>query len=85
MRLNIIAHRIRIVEYTIDCSTSLSAERFFPVSRVTCIQLTFDKIDDVAALPCCCDGCAMVDFDVSEANDGADYIFCSYIIWFNSK
>lgn len=59
--------------YTIDWSTSLSAARFFPVSRVTCKQLTFDKIDGVTAVPCCCDGCAMVALDVNEANDGAVY------------
>lgn len=39
------------------------------------MQLTFDKIDgDVTTVPCCCDGCAMVGFDVNEAAyDGAVY------------
>lgn len=59
-----------------DWSTSLSAARFLPVSRVTCMQLTFDKMDGVAVVPCCCDCCAMaVGLDVSEANDVAD---CSF-------
>lgn len=37
------------------------------------MQLTFDKIDGgETTVPCCCDGCAMVGFDVNgAAYDGA--------------
>lgn len=71
---------VEFCRYTMDWSTSLSAARFLPVSRVTCIQLTFDRIDGVAVVPCCCDCCAMAGgLDVSEANDVADCSLVSQI------
>lgn len=80
MRSNCERIVVEFCRYTMDWSTSLSAARFLPVSRVTCIPLTFDRIDGVAVVPCCCDCCAMAGgLDVSEANDVADCSLVSQI------